>query len=207
MYKVNPILTPLDSVWLVVYDNVSSADVLQPFWPASSHGHAILTTRSTTLAFDYATESIEIYTWDHKTGSEFLLFLLKKEIGKDINTEGISALELSKRLSGHALSITHMAGLIQRRSWSITEFTSIYLRDPRRAHTNELQRLWEFSFKSMERESQILLGAFSFLLPDNIPQSLFEIHQELLPRRLKFCGNEFRLVSPMPTSPSRASHR
>ncbi|KAI7781720.1 hypothetical protein LA080_014486 [Diaporthe eres] len=136
-------------------------------------------------------QSTKIYTWDYKTGSEFLFFLLKKEVGKDIDTEGISALELSKRLSGHALSITHMAGLIQRRSWSITEFTSIYLKDPRRAHNNELQRLWEFSFKSMERESQMLLGTFSFLMPDSIPQNLFEIHEELLPQRLKFCGNEF----------------
>lgn len=185
---------------------MSSAEVLQPFWPASSHGHAILTTRSTTLAFGYATETIEIEAWDYKTGSDFLLFLLKKEIGKDIDTEGISALELSKRLSGHALSITHMAGLIQRRSWSISEFTSIYLRDPRRAHTKELQKLWEFSFKSMERESQVLLGTFAFLMPDNIPQKFFEMDEKLLPSRLKFCRNEFRSVASMLSSSSGVSH-
>jgi hypothetical protein len=182
----------LEHGWLLIFDNVSSADTLRPFWPASSHGHVIITTRNPSIAFHYASTSIEVTSWDPQTGSDFLLFLLKKEIGRDINKEGMSAFELSKRLSGHALGITHMAGMIHRRSWSIAEFMSVYLKNPRRVHNSELQTLWEFSFQSLEPETRRFLGVLAFLMPDNIPQSLFEVDEQNLPERLKFCSDEFR---------------
>lgn len=182
----------LDQAWLIVYDNISSADSLRPFWPASSRGHAIITTRNPSIAFDHASTTVEVPSWDAQTGSEFLLFLLKKEVGADVATEGISALELSKRLSGHALGLAHMAGLISRRSWSIAEFVSVYSKNSRRAHDSELQTLWDFSFRSLELEARQLLGVLAFLMPDNIQQSLFELTEEELPGRLKFCSDEFR---------------
>jgi hypothetical protein len=136
----------------VVYDNVESADLLMPYWPEASHGKAIITTRNSSLAYDLATSGLEITSWDTKTGSEFLLFLLKRNIGCDIQAEGDSASELSKKLSGHALGISHMAGLIHRRSWSVTEFMRIYLKNPRRAHESELQAVWDFSFATLEKK-------------------------------------------------------
>ncbi|KAI0446179.1 hypothetical protein F4803DRAFT_504786 [Xylaria telfairii] len=82
-------------------------------------GHVIITTRNSPIAFHQAISvAIEITSWDVKLGSEFLMFLLESEIGKDLETEGVSAQELSRRLSGHALGISHMAGLIHRRSCS-----------------------------------------------------------------------------------------
>lgn len=83
-----------------------------PYWPEVSHGKAIITTRNHNLVYKFATSDLEITSWDAKTGSEFLLFLLKDNIGRDIQAEGVSAAELAEQLSGHALGISHMAGRI-----------------------------------------------------------------------------------------------
>jgi hypothetical protein len=188
----------LESNWLVVYDNVESADLLMPYWPVSSHGKAIITSRNHSLALRPASSGIEISSWDAKTGSEFLLHLLKQDIGKDLEAEKSSAYELSQRLSGHALGISHMAGLIHSWSWSITEFLIIYLKNPRRAHTTELNAIWDFAFKRLQidhPESLKLLGVASFLMPDNIPQALFMSNDESdAVTGFEFCSDEFEHV-------------
>ena len=176
-----------------MYDNVESANLLMPYWPEASHGKAIITTRNHSLAYEPATSGLEITSWDEKEGSEFLLFLLKRNIGRDIEAEGLSACELSKKLSGHALAISHMAGLIQKRSWSISEYMRIYLKNPRRAHETELQALWDFSFATLDKDSRTFIGIASFLVSENIPQVLFEFeHDGDLSEDLGFCTDEFR---------------
>lgn len=166
--------------------------MLRPYWPGSSQGHALITTRNPSLAFEPASSGLEVASWDSETGSQFLLFLLRKSIGRDVEAEGNSALALSERLSGHALAISHMAGLIYQSDFSIQEFTTMYLKNPRAAH-NELEALWEFSFKSLDSNSRSLLGIMSFLMPDIILQELFEPSPNRpLPEDLSFCSEEFR---------------
>ncbi|KID94053.1 pfs domain-containing protein, partial [Metarhizium majus ARSEF 297] len=183
-----------DCRWLIVYDNVESADMLMPYWPGSSQGEAIITTRNHSLAFEPASSGVEVITWDPKKGSEFPLFLLKREIGRDLEVEGNSALALSERLSGHALAISQMAGIIYDGEFSIQEFMTMYLRNPRRAHaTNEMAALWDFSFKSLDQNSRSLLGVLSYLMPDIIPQELFEAGAgREFPEDLDFCSDDFR---------------
>lgn len=184
-----------DCKWLVVYDNVEDDKLLMPYWPEASHGKAIITTRNHTLVYKFATSGLEITSWDAKTGSDFLLFLLKDNIGRDIQAEGVSAAELAEKLSGHALGISHMAGLIQRRSWSITEFMRIYLKDPRRLHKTELQAVWDVSFGTLEKDSRVFLGVASFLVSDNIAQELFEITEDdNLPEDLEFFTDDIGYV-------------
>ncbi|KAL3952370.1 hypothetical protein ACCO45_012313 [Purpureocillium lilacinum] len=169
--------------------------MLMPFWPGSNHGHAIITTRNHSLAFEPASDGLEVLSWDAKTGSQFLLFLLKNNIGRDLEAEGTSALALSERLSGHALALSHMAGIIHDGELSIQEFMTIYLKNTRRAHaTNELLALWEFSFKSLDQNSRTLLALMSFLMPDIIPQEIFEASTEnSVPDHLRLCLDEFSL--------------
>lgn len=181
----------------MVYDNVESADLLMPYWPEASHGKAIITTRNHSLAYEPATSGLEITSWDAKMGSEFLLFLLKRNIGSDIQVEGDSAIELSQKLSGHALAISHMAGLIHRRSWSIAEFMQIYLKNPKRAHQSELQAVWDLSFATLGKDSRVFLGIASFLVSEKIPQLLFDLAEDSdLPEDLEFCTDEFRYEEP-----------
>ena len=184
----------IDCRWLVIYDNVESADMLMPYWPGSSQGKSIITTRNHSLAFEPASSSLEVPSWDAQTGSQFLLFLLKKSIGCNPEAEGNSALALSERLSGHALAISHITGLIYDGEYSIQEFVTIYLRNPYYAHAaNELVALWDFSFKCLDKNSLSLLGVISFLMPDAIPQEFFEASVDReFPKDLVFCSDDFR---------------
>ncbi|KEZ45512.1 hypothetical protein SAPIO_CDS1836 [Scedosporium apiospermum] len=151
-------LLTTDSRWIVVFDNAESEKLLAPYWPGASHGKAIITTRNHKLALRPANQGFEIRSWDSHDGANFLLFLLKQNIGRDTEAETKSALQLSEILSGHALAIQHMAGLIHGRSFSITDFMNHYLKNPRRIHKpgeknparrSELEMLWEYSFESL----------------------------------------------------------
>jgi hypothetical protein len=66
------------------------------------------------------------------------MFLLHQIGHHNQEAEAQSSLVLSKKLDGHPLAISHMAGLIHRRAMSIHDFTGLYLKNPRRAHTNEM---------------------------------------------------------------------
>ncbi|KAF2963290.1 hypothetical protein GQX73_g10280 [Xylaria multiplex] len=181
--------------WLIVYDNVEDAETIMPYWLRSIPGKAIITTRNRSLAFEPASFGLEVTSWDGQMGCQFLFFLLRNSVARDTEAEEHSALALSQRLSGHALALQHMATLIHSGRFSIEEFMTMYLSDPRRAHaSDELTALWDFSFRSLDKESFALLGVLSFLMPDQIPQEIFE-HRESnqLPEGLKFCSDNFSL--------------
>ena len=88
-----------------------------------------------------------------------------------------------------------MAGLIQRRSWSIIEFMRIYLKDPRRLHKTELQTVWDVSFDTLGKDSRVFLEVASFLISNNMAQELFEIAKDdNLSKDLEFCADDFAWV-------------
>jgi hypothetical protein len=183
-----------DRKWLAIFDNVESADTLAPYWPrCAPSGRAIITTRNPSLASNSASSSIEVNSWDVAIGADFLFFLLKKEIGRDVNAESTSARVLSEKLSGHALAISQMAGMIRDGQCSVQEFTTIYLENPRMAHAqDELDTLWRFAFESLDNDSFSLLGIISFLEPDNIPPEILEPKDNQgLSANLAFLKNKF----------------
>ncbi|KAK0747419.1 pfs domain-containing protein [Apiosordaria backusii] len=182
--------------WLLVYDNVESYETLMPYWPSSNKGRVIITTRNHSLAFEPCSEGVQVVSWDAMTGSQFLVWLLKKNIGRDLETENDSALILSERLSGHALAIQHMAGLIHRFRFSIHDFMTMYLKNPRALHQRgELQALFDFSFKSLDEDSNALLGVISYLMPDEIQQEVFRIKDnQQPPDELLFCADDFTFL-------------
>ncbi|TVY82554.1 hypothetical protein LSUE1_G002863 [Lachnellula suecica] len=183
--------------WLLVYDNAEDMDLLRDYWPSASRGQALITTRNRSFGFEIADGGLEIHTWDTETGSRFLLHLLSTDISEELKEdEVVSATELSHKLSGHALAISHMAGLIHRRAWSIAEFMKIYDQHPSEMHgvsgNNSINALWDFAFKSLDPQSRAILGVLCFVAPDNIPQSLFELEDPAnLPELLHFCSDDF----------------
>ncbi|KAF2688084.1 hypothetical protein K458DRAFT_295015, partial [Lentithecium fluviatile CBS 122367] len=86
----------------------------------------------------------------------------------------------------------YLALLLRGQSWSITEFMRLYLKNPKRLHKTELQAVWDYPFATLEKDSRTLLGIVSFLVPDNIIPSLFEITEDdNLLEDLEFCTDEF----------------
>lgn len=178
-------------------------ELIRAHWPAANRGQALITSRNHSFAFEPADGGLELTTWDTETGSRFLLHLLSTDVGKELaNEEATSANELSRKLSGHALAISHMAGLIHRRAWSVSEFMEIYNKYPNVMHgvsgNSSIDALWEISFKSLDPQSHALLGVLCFLAPDSITQSLFEVSRaDDLPERLKFCADYLRYACNM----------
>lgn len=184
----------------MIFDNAEDLTLLRSYWPVVGRGQALITTRNPELAFELAKGRIEVKTWDPELGSKFLIHLLSTNIGQQLrDDEAASAHELSRRLSGHALAISHMAGLIHRRAWTIAEFVEIYNQHPSEmqgiSENNSINALWDFAFRSLDANQKAILGVMSFIEPDNIPESLFETSPAPgLPHALTFCSNSLRSV-------------
>jgi len=184
---------PLACEWLIVFDNVDEFGLLRDYWPLpGSRGRALITTRNHTLAFDPAEGGLEVAPWDTETGSQFLLHLLSGHISAELlAVEAKSAYGLSERLSGHALALNNMCGLIHRRSWTISELLKVY--DSSKDFKDGLGAVWQLSFQNLRPDSAALLAAFCFCAPDSIPQALFEVEDaENLPDNLLWYLDEAR---------------
>ncbi|KAL8926612.1 MAG: hypothetical protein Q9172_001711 [Xanthocarpia lactea] len=188
------------SRWLLVYDNAESVDLILPYWPAATRGQALITTRNPSFAFGLADGGLEVKSWDAQTGCKFLLHLLSTDIGTQLAAgESQSATELSHKLSGHALAISHMAGLIHERAWSISEFVEIYNQQPEKMHgisgNGAINALWDLSFRSLDKKGSTIMGVLCFVAPDSIPEALFETgHDVELPQCLQFCAERLRYL-------------
>ena len=163
---------------MIIYDNAEAIGLLRDYWPLSgSNGRVLITTRNHSLGFDPADAALEILPWDTDTGSKFLLHILAGNIrGELLASETESAYSLSERLSGHALALFNMCGLIHRRSWSIAELVEVY--DRSKDFKDGLETVWQLSFTNLQPDCAALLSAFAFCAPDAIPQSLFEFDEE-----------------------------
>jgi hypothetical protein len=187
----------LECRWLIVYDNAEFADLIRDHWPLANRGQALITTRNPSIAFELADGMMAITSWDNQTGLRFLLHLLSTDITADLKEdEATSAQQLSQKLSGHALTISAMAGLIHRRALSITEFMNFYNQHPSPMHgisgNRSINALWDISFKSLDPQSHAVLGVMSFIEPDSIPQALFEPDSpDDVPESLQFCLDPF----------------
>ncbi|KFY18119.1 hypothetical protein V492_00130 [Pseudogymnoascus sp. VKM F-4246] len=164
--------------WMIIYDNAETIELLRDYWPLSgSNGRVLITTRNHMLGFDPADAGLEILPWDTDTGSKFLLHLLTGHISAELlANETQSAYSLSERLSGHALALSNMCGLIHRRSWSISELVEVY--DRSKDFKDGLETVWQLSFENLKPDCAALLSVFTFCAPDSIPQSLFEFNEE-----------------------------
>lgn len=144
--------------------------------------------------------------FDTNHGSKLLLHLLAEEeeevaadevadedvaveAAADIEKQEIaSATELSERLSGHALAISNVAGLLRLRSWSIQDFLDEHNADPESAEKTAVETVWRLSFQSLEERHSKVLGVLAHVKADSIPTELFQSATAAgFPDNLAFC--------------------
>jgi GTPase SAR1 family protein len=156
-----------EAKWLIVYDSVESFDVLDAHWPSpAASGHALITTRNTDLAYEPADAGIEVEPWDTQTVSQFLLHLLSGHISADLPAnQAKSALELSESLSGHALALARMGGVMHRRCWTIKQLVEVYDQAPEFGQ-NGIGPVWQLSFQNLSPRGSSLLSVISFCSAD-----------------------------------------
>ena len=135
---------------------------------------------------------IEVPHFDSQDGSGLILHLLGQNgCQASLEAESASAVQLSERLSGHALALSTMAGLIHRRQWSTQEVLKLYEKDRERVHVRLLDPLWHLSFEVLAEKEFQLLGILSFLWPDAIQHELVACDKETnLPALISFCKDD-----------------
>jgi hypothetical protein len=169
-----------------------------------------MTTRNRNLGLP--SHKFEVKAFEEKEGAEFLLHMMATQnIGADVRSQESerSARQLSKSVGGHALALTQMACLISERQNTLTKFSELYHRHPKAIHglkpDSGIDSGYKYFINTVFREDLggvkgsdafTLLGIVSFLVPDRIPQELFQpTEKSNLPHSLQFCSDIFRSVT------------
>src|SRR5690242_21078717 len=107
----------LGSRWLLIYDNVESKDIINKYWPATTKGRVIITSRKQAFAIQPARGGLELSPFSLALGAKYIL----DNAGADPNSEADkkSSEELCKTLNGHPLALTQLSALAKRRTWEL----------------------------------------------------------------------------------------
>lgn len=148
---------------------------------------------------------MEIESFSTTDGADFLKHLLQTQ--NDSEVEKQARLDLSERLSGHALAISQMAALINAKQMSVTNFVPYYDKYTRKIHrerkagwkyvgyNHALDTVWLLSFGALSEQAKTCLSIFAFLDPDRIPDKLFEPSENVdLPGVLDCLRDEYEYV-------------
>lgn len=191
---------------LLIYDNAENQNELANYWPVSESGSALITTRNHSFGMQPAQSGMPIHRFSPEAGSQFILRILNDR--KRTTEESEAAMLLSKQLDGHALALTQMTALIQKKGWSINKFLAHYEKGPsnlrnsndmRWAHAGysyTIKTVFSLSLKSLSETSPAaftILAILAFVSPDTIPESLMVVDEKIdLPKELEFCKDAIR---------------
>jgi hypothetical protein len=116
-----------------------------------------------------------------------LRHLLPNHSESDVEKQ--ARIELSVRLSGHALAISQMAALINTKKMSVATFVPYYDKYTRKIyrerktgwkyvgsnHEGALDTMWLLSFGALSDKAKTCLSLFAFLDPERIPDNIFDV--------------------------------
>ena len=114
-------LKDTDIPWLLIFDNVEEFSLLQPYWPRTSKGSLLLTSRYPNLGKTVNARTRLVEPFNQLDGAKLLLSLTTGD-ERDLD----HAKKVSKRLGGLALGLAHIAGFIRETSCSFEDFHKIY---------------------------------------------------------------------------------
>lgn len=183
--------------WLLVFDSIEDISVLDGCWAVICRDYNLFTARSRDIAYETVAQEVEILTFDPDSGANFLLNLWYRSAGRSMDVQDFeAAVEFSKVMEGHLLAIIQINGLIHRWQWTIPDFLKQYTQYIERTqviseHT-VLSVVWQYSFQTLNEGCNKLLGVLSYVMPDDVPETLFLFGNDTpsFPESLYFCKNE-----------------
>jgi hypothetical protein len=169
-----------EASWLIIFDNVEDPDIMYDFWPLTSVGSIIITSRNP-LAMDSVytpTVGINLAPFDLAEAAPFLQTLSQREF--QVNSLE-SCRKIVELLGGLPLAITQMGGIIRRRHLSLEDFLIYYENDSKRLHEMQVpgqnptynqtvSSVWMLD--ALSKEATALLQVLSFLDPDRISEEI-----------------------------------
>ncbi|KAL4900982.1 hypothetical protein BDW74DRAFT_89437 [Aspergillus multicolor] len=190
-------LSRSDEKWLLIFDNADDMEMwtkgsnhAPPFMdiPFNNQGHAIFTTRNRELAVDLvSSDVIHIREFDDKSGVEFLVKSLRKELLQD--TWAITALleqltflplaisQATAYINKKGISVSDYLMLLNEQETDVMELLSKDFADHQR-YNNDMQnpvaKTWLISFSQIQKLDQLAVEYLSLMAcvdPRDIPQS------------------------------------
>lgn len=175
---------------MIVYDNADDQQLLAEYWPRTTTGAILVTSRHPESVNSLTKAGKEVTTLTQTDGSAFLISMLHNGELHNGNQHLHSSvtMQLSKLLDGLPLALWSASGFIRQSGCSLPEALDLFKSPPdlfdaleggsdaqkRREKEYSLRTVWELNMSSLSETAAELLGIISFLDPDGVPESLFK---------------------------------
>ncbi|KAK1246212.1 hypothetical protein MKX08_000014 [Trichoderma sp. CBMAI-0020] len=178
-------LTDIDSPlakWLIIFDNTDDISIVREFWPISSCGSILVTSRDPTAKSDLADQGIDL----PPMSSDECAALLQSLVGEVPSaTPSQAALSLANRIGHVPLAISQIATRIRRNAMTIEEFLNrhgnnsllielnkVQSLPPQEQYRHTLATVW--GFENFSPKVQGLIYTMVFMDPDNIAEFILQ---------------------------------
>ena len=192
--------------WLLIFDNLESADVISPYLPNKARGRIIITTRNTRIDFG---SQIALGVFDMDEAMAFIKRRLSNDdklnldfYNNNDNDFESKTPELAKRLGFLPLALEQAAAYIKESKCTITKYLKLLdesglvafeeksAKPEHYCKENDFEKVvtatWSISFKAIACEgARQLLNLCAYMAPDRIPVSFFVEMREKLPSPIK----------------------
>jgi len=193
-----------NSNWLLIFDNIETADVIKPYLPSKINGRIILTSRNIHIDFGIPLK-LEVFN------SEESVLFLKRRFSVD-NDEELKmanykfddfneyAPKLAERLGFLPLALEQAAAYIKNMQYKISDYLKLLGESSVTAFKDEdakalyyesiITDTWKVSFSALSISAKQLFNLCAYMAPDRIPVSFFVEMRAKLPSPLREDLNE-----------------
>ncbi|KAI1429008.1 hypothetical protein F5Y12DRAFT_782253 [Xylaria sp. FL1777] len=197
--KLRDWLNTIEDPFLLIFDNVEDADLLEQIWPASTNASIIITTRSPSVANRRTTNVIALQCFEDDAGVEVLCALAGK---KAATKEDITAAkEITHLIGGLPLAMVQVSTFITDRNCLYEEFLTLYKKSAVKVlarskgpgeYDYDSLTAWNMSLEKLSGDARILQNVLAFFDPDLILERLIvDTKAELSDDKLQFLFDEF----------------
>ena len=183
--------------WLLIFDNLESADTINLYLPDKINGRMIVTTRNTEIDLGV---QVSLGVFD---AGEALRFLQRRFSNDDtLNMEHYSfddfteqAPKLAARLGNLPLALEQAAAYIRKMKYCITDYLRLLGESSVEAFEDEdatalyykriVNDTWSISFEALSTSAQYMMNLCAYMASDKIPVAFFVEMREKLPSPLR----------------------
>lgn len=168
--------------WLIVFDNADNIETIREFWPFTTHGSVLVTSRDPLAKTDLATKGIDVPLM---TGGECLV-LLDNLVDErfDLGTFP-QALSLLENLGYLPLAVSQIAAQIRRRHKTIGRYLNKHATGSQLGELNKVEALppseqYRFTvstawrFEEFSPQALCLMRVMAFMHPDAVAESILQ---------------------------------
>ncbi|CAK7200406.1 hypothetical protein SEUCBS139899_003101 [Sporothrix eucalyptigena] len=172
--------------FLLIFDNVDDASLLDAVWPSSDRGSIIITSRSPGVAAQRTTTTLPLRCFSETAGKSALQALAgteqtEKSALADDPAEAEAVNKICQLVGGLPLAMVQIGNFIRNRSCSYAEFLRMYEKSAEKIlkrsdkpveYEHTVLTTWELSLHGLSDDGRHLQNLLAFLDPDGVQESV-----------------------------------